>query len=256
MKRIKKYYGAVTKFPNKMKKKGIKQFTSYALDKFVKSDYLRNNTNILPLSGITMVIRSLFNFLIMSRLHTGIKYIDFPLSVCITIILSLTTPLYYDVISYIWESDILKFTNIVVDNLWHKDGWTFFELWKGRILGFIGMTCIIALFFVEVTSSMIQEFILHMMICGAITEKMNLHILDLIEKKPKPINVELKDMRTSPLQAKIVDLPENLDIMQSYYQVRTELTEMDPYVIIPDYLSLEDGKVISNSFEESGSSEL
>ena len=56
------------KYYDKITGKFIKNAKKYALKKFVKSDYLKETTSILPLTILTFITRSIFNFLITSRL--------------------------------------------------------------------------------------------------------------------------------------------------------------------------------------------
>lgn len=247
MNRVKKYYKKTINFPFKLKdkitNKTLSRFRSYALDKFIKSEYLRNTTNIIPLSLLTTLIRIIINFLIISRIKTGVYLIDFSVSIITTIILSLLTPLFYDTISYLWQNDVLFFTNIVIDSLWGIDGPQFYELWKSRILGTIAVSTVTLLFFVEVNSYMIQEFIVHLSITGYITDKLNIYILKLIEKKELNNCLESKNIRTSPLQAKFI-LPSQIEIMESYNPNNKE------YIFIEDYMTLENGVVTNHSSED------
>lgn len=242
MKKVKKVYKSITNYPFKIKdkltNKAVNRFKKYALDKFIKSEYLRNSTNILPLTVITTIIRVIINFLLISRIKSGMYYLDFTISIICTILLSLLTPLFYDTISYLWENDVLAFTNLVVDSLWDVDGAHFFEIWKSRILGSITVSVIIILFFIEVTSRTIQEFLVHMMITGFITDKLNNYFLDLLEKKNN------EEIEKSPLSTKIIQFPSDIEIVDQY-NPNDKL-----YTVIDEYITLENGTYSSDSYEK------
>ena len=61
------------------------------------------------------------------------------------------------------------FTKHIIDSFW-KDGWIFYEYWKVRILGTLGTFTILLLFFIDINSKMIQNFILHTMISSSIVD--------------------------------------------------------------------------------------
>ena len=270
MKKLKKHFKTVIRFPIKIKdkisNKALNNFKSYALDKFIKSEYLRNTSNIIPLTLITTLIRVIINFLLITRIKTNIYLIDFTISTLTTIILSLSTPLFYDTISYIWKNDILFFTNLAIDNLWDEDGMDFFEMWKSRILGSIGLLIIILLFFVEITSRIIQEFIVQMMITAVVTDKLNIYFVNLIEEKKKNSSKgtetdasfskgtgnssskeNLKELRKSG--TKIDELPSSIKIVEKYNPNKNH------YLMIDEHIILKNGVVyssdsLSNSFSE------
>jgi hypothetical protein len=151
MKRVYKLYDKTT---NKIKT----SLTDIALDKFVKSEYLRDTTTILPLTLLSIVIRGTFNFLIVSRIKTSIYLLDFLISVIVTIILAFSSPQIYNSISRTYDAEMKNFSSLVIDSYW-AEGWSFIERWKAIILGSSGVFLILLLFLIEVNSSMIQEFI-------------------------------------------------------------------------------------------------
>lgn len=197
----------------------VKKAKKYALKKFVKSDYLKETTSILPLNLITIVSRSIFNFLITSRMKTDIYLIDFSFSLCVTVIFSLYSPYLYNLFNKVLKEDVDDFSKFVIDSFW-VEGWEFFEYWKSRILGTLGIMCILLLFFIEINSRMIQEFILHFMVSSAIVDYLNnIH--------------EEKDTPTHTPTAKIL---EKTEIIEPYYpeQKLKQSASMD-YLIIEDY---------------------
>lgn len=149
--------------------KVTKKFKKYALKQFVKSDYLQETSVIIPLTGLTFVTRAAFNFLITSRLKTDYYIFDMLVSVFTTIIFTLLSPFFYNLFIYTLENEVNDFTKYVINAFW-TEGWIFFEYWKTRILGSLGVFTIFLLFFIQIDSSMIQTFILHTMISSAIVD--------------------------------------------------------------------------------------
>ena len=77
-----------------MFKKATKKFKKYALRQFVKSEYLQENSVILPLTILTFATRSIFNFLITSRLKTEYYVLDMFVSIITTIFFTLLSPFF------------------------------------------------------------------------------------------------------------------------------------------------------------------
>ena len=147
----------------------MKKAKKYAIKKFVKSDYLKETTSILPLTLMTIVTRSIFNFLITSRMKTEVYLIDFTFSLFVTVFFSLYSPYLYNLFNKNFKEDVDDFSKFVIDSFWNE-GWIFFEYWKVRILGTLGLFIIFILFFIEINSKMIQEFIIHTMVSSAIVD--------------------------------------------------------------------------------------
>lgn len=160
------------KWYGKGKRGLVKRSKNYVLKKFVKSDYLRETTSLIPLSLITIVTKNLFNFLVTYRLKTDVYWIDFLFSICTTVGFSLSSPFFYHLTEYFVGEDVDRLSKYCLDSLW-KDGWVFFEYWKTRILGGIAITTIIVLQFVEIDSRYCQETIIHLMITSAILDSIN-----------------------------------------------------------------------------------
>ena len=90
-------------------------------------------------------------------------------SIIITITFTLLSPFFYNLFNYSIENEVNEFSKYLIDSFW-SEGWLFFEYWKVRILGSLGIFVYILLFFIEINSKMIQDFIIHTMISSAIVD--------------------------------------------------------------------------------------
>lgn len=216
MKRVYKLYDKTT---NKIKT----SLTDIALDKFVKSEYLRDTTTILPLTLLSIVIRATFNFLIVSRIKTNIYFLDFFISVIVTIVLAFSSPTIYNSISRTYDAEIKNFSSLVIDSYW-VEGWSFIERWKTIILGSSGVFLILILFLIEVNSTMIQEFIFHTMISSAIVDYLT-KLKDKIILSNRKTN---NSQKTSPLSIKILEKPS--DVLSRANASYSNLSKLDTNV--------------------------
>jgi len=229
MKKLNKYY-------EKYYKKITKKATNYALDKFVNSDYAKTSANTVPMLISATILRGIIYFLITSRLKTDIFLFDFCFGVCVTIVLTVLTPFFYNIIKY-QENEYLYITNLILDNLFGDNGWDFFYKWKTRILGGTAIFLIFILFFVEIDSAYIQESIFHSLISGFIVDLINTKIEALVKKKdnaPKDIkNVAKKEIKKEkPIVGKFID---NSYIVEDNHEFDGEIEMGSTFVIINEY---------------------
>lgn len=223
MKRVYKLYDKTT---NKVKS----TLTDIALDKFVKSEYLRDTTTILPLTLLSIVTRATFNFLIVSRIQTKIYLLDFIISIIVTIVLAFLSPHIYNIISRTYDAEIKNFSALVIDSYW-LEGWSFIERWKTIILGSSGIFIILILFLIEVNSPMIQEFIFHTMISSAIVDYLT-KLKDKIILSNKQLNKQPE--KTSPLSIKILENPS--DVLSRANTSYNNLSKLDKKTINLEYI--------------------
>ena len=144
----------------------------YFTKRLVRSDYIKDTTTFLHLSLLSFFTRTIFNFFITYRLQTNIYIIDIIFSICVTIFFSLSAPFFYTMMNRMLKDDADDFSKVVIEKFW-KEGWVFFDYWKVRILTAFSIFCIIILCFVEVNSYMIQEFMGHTLVSGAIVDYIN-----------------------------------------------------------------------------------
>ena len=165
------YLDLIGFFYKKSKKSAITYAGSYAYESFLRSKFARNKINSLPMSLVSFVIRIIANFLILSRLITGIKILDFTVSVILTIVITLTAPFFYTSIKA-HEDMFLLYTNGIMDRFMGPGGWEYMEDIKNKFLLSIGILLLIVLQFVQVNSKSLQEIIVHMLITGIISDKL------------------------------------------------------------------------------------
>lgn len=196
-----------------------KKVKNYAIKKFVKSDYLKQTTNLLHLTVLTFLTKSIFNFLITSRIRFNIYIIDSIFSIAVTIVFSLYSPFFYNLLEYIFKNEIDGFSQYIITNFW-EEGWVFYDYWKNRILGSIGLFFIFLLFFIEINSVMIQEFILHTMISSAIVDaiyKYKFHNLQREQKEVKDREEKEKEKEEQKEQEILKRVLSKSYMMESYF---------------------------------------
>lgn len=198
--------------------KFTKKIKNYSLKKIIQSDYLRDTSTILPLTLVMIFTRGTFNFLITSRLQTGIYLLDFIFSLFVTVVFAFGSPFIYNFYNHILENETKIFSTHVINSFWNE-GWEYFEYWKSRILGSLAIFLIFLLFFIEINSLVIQEFIFHTMISSLIIDYINYKINE--EKQPN---------------AKFID--KNIILMESYSPEKIKGNERNEIEIINDYKRL------------------
>jgi len=165
------YLDIVSFFYKKTKKKAISYAGTYAYDSFLRSKFARDKLNTLPMSIISMIIRTIANFLLFSKLITGFRLFDFVVSMVVTVIITLMAPFFYTSIKA-HEDMFLLYTNEFVDRFMGTGGWEYVEDIKNKLLLGLGFILLIVLQFVEINSRYVQELIIHTIITGIISDKL------------------------------------------------------------------------------------
>lgn len=215
-KKIKKIGNKIYKYTNNTD--GIIENVKYfALKKFVKSEYLRDTSTIIPLTIISILTINILNFLLFYRLKTDIYLLDTLLSLIITVILTLFSPYSYNVFLQILKAKTDIFCEYIIKNLW-KEGWNFYEYWKVRILISISIFLLIFLQFVEVTSFMLQEFIIHSLLSAVIVDSINNYVINIKEQEQivkKYANIKIVDSYLEDVNKNVKTFSE-YEIMENY----------------------------------------
>ena len=174
------YFDIANLIWSKTQGKVIKYAGNYAYKNFMKSKFARNQLNVVPLSIASLTLRSIVGYFVISRFRSGIYWLDFLISMIMTIIITLLSPAFYlSVQSH--EEKFMAYTNSFVDNFMGPHGWEYIDGIKNRFLFIGGFFLLITLQLVEINSRMIQEFIIHTVITGYISDKLN----QFINQKPR-----------------------------------------------------------------------
>ena len=129
------------------------------------------------------------------------------------------SPRLYNLFNKNLKEDIDDFSKYIIDSFW-QEGWLFYEYWKARILGALGLLFIFILFFVEINSRMIQEFVFHTMISSA--------IVDYLTYVNTNIKVEIPKVK----------MIEKTDVIESYYPEEKKIKHSNSldFSMIEDYV--------------------
>ena len=187
----------------KSQKKVIKYVGKYAYKELLKSKLARNQLNVIPISLASLVLRSIVNFLVFSRLKLGIYWLDFVISMIITILVTLLSPVFYVSIQS-HEEIFMGYTNNFVDNFMGPQGWEYIDNIKNRLLLIGGCFLLIMLQFIEVNSWMLQELIIHTLITGYISDK----IYQYLNAAPTVPHRYYYAMENIPITCKYIPSPE------------------------------------------------
>lgn len=206
--------------------KSVNYFTNVFLEKIVKSNYLKNTSTVIPLTLLTIVIKAVFNFLITYRLTTNNYYIDFLISLINTIVMTLFSPYIYKFLYINFQKDLEIYSKMFIDLTW-DEGWIFLIKWKNRFLGFLGIFAIFILFFIEINSRMIQEFILHTIITSLIVDSINAATI-----KSKESNSKKQEIKTNAKEILSISVKEYLIIKTNsdkyvVYKVNSQIKTKD-----------------------------
>jgi len=176
------YYSVWSFLAKKGKKKIIKYAGNYIYENALRSKYTIEKLNTIPLSLIAMLLRGILNFLLFSKLITGIHWLDFVISMLVTIFVTILSPFFYTAVKSC-EPQITKYTNIFIDNFLGPNGWEYVDSLKNIILLSSGVLLIIILQIVEVNSRYLQELIVHTLITGYVSDKILNHLNELSNKR-------------------------------------------------------------------------
>jgi hypothetical protein len=173
------YVSLLSMLYNKSKKHIISYTGSYAYESLLKSNFAREKINSLPMLIVSIIFRSFLNFLLFSRLVTGYKLFDYIFSIILTVFITIMSPFIYKSIT-VHENIFMQYTNKFVDKFM-IEGWDYIELIKNRTALIGGLSIVLLLQFVEVNSRYLQEIIIHGLITGFISDKIqkkidNIHV--------------------------------------------------------------------------------
>ena len=159
------------------KDKAVSYAGTYAYEKFVRSQYAKEHINSIPMIITSLIVRMVINFLIISKLKTGLSWLDFIISISITVIVTILSPFFFTSIE-VHKEGFIYYTNIFINNFLGYE-YEYMETFKNVILVIISIILIIVLQFVEITSRYIQKIIIHSIITGSIAYLFQLWIDNL-----------------------------------------------------------------------------
>ena len=157
------------------------------IDNALRSDYMKRTYDYVPTWIISYLLRFIVDLFIYYQLRSSTAgwvstLYNMVVSVVISVVLSIFSPFFYDLADK-YNDQISQFTNHVTKRM----TWDYFYKWQTRIGAFVGLTAIIALYFVQITSVWVIECIVHTMICGFVTGL----IEDWQLRKKIPVAVEV-----------------------------------------------------------------
>lgn len=165
----------------KSKNKVMSYAGDYAYDSFFRSSFARQKINTVPIAIFSLIVRIILNFLLFSRLKIGIVWLDFIISMIITILITVMAPLFYTSVS-VHEEGFMRYTDIFVDNFLGPNGWEYVEDVKNKVVGIISIFLLMILQIVDVNSRMLQLMIIHTVITGFVAGKIQIYMENMNSK--------------------------------------------------------------------------
>ena len=152
-----------------VKKKAISHGGYYAYKKFLRSEFTKNHLNSVPIAILSLIMRTLVGALIISHTKVGLWWIDFTISIALTIIITLLSPFFFISIKA-HESFFMDYTNLFIENLISSERGSYLENMKNVVLIGLCLLTIIILQFVEVNSGYLQIILIHTLTTGIVVD--------------------------------------------------------------------------------------
>ena len=207
------------------KKKALKYAGNYAYDGFFRSKFAREKINTIPMSITAVVFRMIFNFLLFSRLKTEIYWLDFGISIILTVIVTLLSPFFYTSIKA-HEPDFMRFTDNFIENFLGDNGWDYLENFKNKILISLGIAMMLILQFFDRVA--IQKMILHTLIAGGISYKLQL----VIDSFSPYHDIRYMSIESAPVPCYIINMMLPLKIAKKSNTKNIVFRELKPLKIV------------------------
>nr|QBK91483.1 MAG: hypothetical protein LCPAC302_01030 [Pithovirus LCPAC302] len=176
------YFDILGLFVKKSKKKVISYVGGYAYEGFFRSKFAKEKLNTVPMSVLVLIVRIILNFLILSKIKTDNSYFNFAMSIGLTVIITLMSPLFYISIKA-HEKGFMIYTDRFIDNFLGDNGWEYVEMIKNIFVIIISVIILIILEFVEINSRYVQRMIVHALISGIISDRLQQWIDKLNDKR-------------------------------------------------------------------------
>lgn len=161
------------RFINNQKEELLSYVGRYAIDKFGKSDFAKENLNIFAMSVISSIIKSIVSFLLLYRLQTNYLIINFILSMFVTMVCAFVSPVFFLFVK-LHEKDLVKLSNHILDRATQHDGVLFLLHIRNMTVIAVSLFVIIFCLLVEVTSAYIIHTVIEFLVGFWVVDKVNL----------------------------------------------------------------------------------
>lgn len=159
-------------FFTNQKSRVIKKVGEYALGRFGKSDFARENLNTVLMSIATVFIKGFFSFFILSRLQTGYLVIDFFVSMVTTVFFALISPFIFLLIKE-REKEFDRITNEIIDRSLRPNGLMFLVQLRNTIVLSTSVFIIIMCLLVEINSRYIIHTVVEYLVGFWLVDQVN-----------------------------------------------------------------------------------
>jgi len=153
------------------KEKAIRQVGAVAFERFGRSRYARQTFNTIPTSIVANVLKATVNFLLLYRMQTGRSWVDFCISMFVSMITAAISPIFYVLVKE-READLMRFSNHFTDQLM-VHGVDYLRFWQTRIVGAVGACSLVFLALVEVDSKYLMHSIFEYLVSFVVVDQIN-----------------------------------------------------------------------------------
>lgn len=177
-------------------------YSDQILRMIIHTSYVQKNINVLLLLLVTVILRLLLDSLLASFFYLRNLYIDFWIQIVISTFLVTKSGWIYLIVQR-FENEIHEVTRYIIEN-YSEDN---YRIWKRNIIFLVCIYFLTYLSFVEITSQIIQLYIVQYMICYMTVEIIERKTLTCIpkffSKKDKPYTYDDNCHITAPSSNKV-----------------------------------------------------
>lgn len=167
------------------KDEAVGQLTQYALTRFGRSKFARRSLNTIPTAVIANLLKAVVNFLFLYRVHTGVHWVDFCLSLLVCMVTAAISPLFHVLVQE-READLMRLSNHVADRLM-LHGQVYWNQLQVKAISFLSALAIVYLWLVPVDSPMLIQTIVENLICFWVVGRVN----DWRDSLWKPVEINV-----------------------------------------------------------------
>lgn len=157
-----------------VKNETIAKAGMFIVEQIAHSSQAREQLAIIPMSIMAAAIKCALNFLIMYRLATGSRWVDFFISLCLSATVGAVSPIFFAAAKR-YEPEIVKFTNHVADHslMPHGKGVEYLTTWRNRGVVGASLVAIAFLSVVEVDSWYLIQTIAECLVSFWVVDQVN-----------------------------------------------------------------------------------